>query len=231
MSGYRNDGEFSLGRHLRDILSSPIMISNDRILANVATAALLERRAGVAARLNGTRRNARAASKKQEALAMNVAFKQPKRPPRTLDAIAEALLLPSGIDGVYARTAVFEDVVAGLARLISRLPRAGNRSAAVSAGDEPPAIGEIGLSEKLSAFSRLRVLPRTASETEIRDAVERYEAGEDWTTALSAADLVLSPAACYPVYPLAASRGEVPAEGLLFDVACGLLPPRAVEDA
>jgi acyl-CoA dehydrogenase len=41
LAGYRNDGEFSMGRHLRDILSSPIMISNDRILANVAAAALL----------------------------------------------------------------------------------------------------------------------------------------------------------------------------------------------
>jgi acyl-CoA dehydrogenase len=41
LSGYRNDGEFSLGRHLRDILSSPIMISNDRILANVAAASVL----------------------------------------------------------------------------------------------------------------------------------------------------------------------------------------------
>jgi len=41
LSGYRNDGEFSIGRHLRDILSSPIMINNDRILANVATASLL----------------------------------------------------------------------------------------------------------------------------------------------------------------------------------------------
>ena len=41
LSGYRNDGEFSVGRHLRDILSSPIMISNDRILANIGTATLL----------------------------------------------------------------------------------------------------------------------------------------------------------------------------------------------
>ncbi|MGB7178264.1 MAG: acyl-CoA dehydrogenase family protein, partial [Xanthobacteraceae bacterium] len=41
LSGYRNDGEFSIGRHLRDILSSPIMINNDRILANVATASLV----------------------------------------------------------------------------------------------------------------------------------------------------------------------------------------------
>jgi acyl-CoA dehydrogenase len=41
LSGYRNDGEFSVGRHLRDILASPIMISNDRIIANVGTASLL----------------------------------------------------------------------------------------------------------------------------------------------------------------------------------------------
>ena len=41
LSGYRNDGEFSIGRQLRDILSSPIMISNDRIMANLATTSLL----------------------------------------------------------------------------------------------------------------------------------------------------------------------------------------------
>ena len=37
LAGYRNDGEFSVGRHLRDALSAPIMINNDRILANTAT--------------------------------------------------------------------------------------------------------------------------------------------------------------------------------------------------
>jgi acyl-CoA dehydrogenase len=41
LSGYRNDSEFSIGRHLRDVLSSPIMISNDRILANIGAASLL----------------------------------------------------------------------------------------------------------------------------------------------------------------------------------------------
>jgi acyl-CoA dehydrogenase len=41
LSGYRNDGDFSVTRYLRDILSAPIMINNDRILANAATAALL----------------------------------------------------------------------------------------------------------------------------------------------------------------------------------------------
>jgi acyl-CoA dehydrogenase len=41
LSGYRNDGDFSIGRHLRDVLSAPIMINNDRILANIATASLM----------------------------------------------------------------------------------------------------------------------------------------------------------------------------------------------
>jgi len=41
LAGYRNDGEFSIGRHLRDVLSSPLMINNDRILANIATASLM----------------------------------------------------------------------------------------------------------------------------------------------------------------------------------------------
>jgi acyl-CoA dehydrogenase len=41
LAGYRNDSEFSIGRHLRDVLSSPIMINNDRILANLATPSLM----------------------------------------------------------------------------------------------------------------------------------------------------------------------------------------------
>lgn len=41
LAGYRNDGEFSISRYLRDVLSSSLMISNDRILTNSTMAALL----------------------------------------------------------------------------------------------------------------------------------------------------------------------------------------------
>jgi acyl-CoA dehydrogenase len=41
LSGYRNDGDVSVGRHLRDVLSAPLMINNDRILSSVATASLM----------------------------------------------------------------------------------------------------------------------------------------------------------------------------------------------
>jgi len=41
LSGYRNDGDYSIGRFLRDVLSSPIMINNDRILSNFGSTALM----------------------------------------------------------------------------------------------------------------------------------------------------------------------------------------------
>jgi acyl-CoA dehydrogenase len=41
LSGYRNDTDFSIGRHLRDVLSAPLMINNDRILSNLAATSLM----------------------------------------------------------------------------------------------------------------------------------------------------------------------------------------------
>src|SRR5260370_20196497 len=56
------------------------------------------------------------------------------------------------------------------------------------------------------------------SEASIRSAVERYDNGGDWTTSVTSSDLVLSPAACYPVYPIAAARGQLPRGGLQIDI-------------
>ncbi|HEY4076173.1 MAG TPA: acyl-CoA dehydrogenase family protein [Rhizomicrobium sp.] len=41
LSGYRNDSDVSVGRSLRDVLSSPIMINNDRILASLTASTIL----------------------------------------------------------------------------------------------------------------------------------------------------------------------------------------------
>jgi len=41
LAGYRCEGEFSIERHLRDVLSAPIMINNERILANLAGTLLM----------------------------------------------------------------------------------------------------------------------------------------------------------------------------------------------
>jgi acyl-CoA dehydrogenase len=41
LSGYRCDSEFSIERQLRDVLSSPLMINNDRILSSLANSSLM----------------------------------------------------------------------------------------------------------------------------------------------------------------------------------------------
>ena len=150
---------------------------------------------------------------------MNVAFKQPAKPTRPLDSIAEALLLPTGIDGVYARTAAFEQVVDGVTDLISQY-----REPNTEVLRFPPVMSrrQVEKSGYLKSFPHFLgcVSCLAGEEAEVRAAVDRHDTGEDWTPALAPADLVLSPAACYPVYPLAASRGQVPPQGLSFDVAC-----------
>jgi seryl-tRNA synthetase len=149
---------------------------------------------------------------------MNVVFKETAKSGVSLDSIAEALLLPTGIDGIYARTAVFEEVVNGLTDLISEYREPGTEVLRF-----PPVMSrrQVEKSGYLKSFPHFLgcVSCLTGAEAEIRTAVDRHEAGEDWTPGLAAADLVLSPAACYPIYPLVASRGDVPADGLVFDVA------------
>src|SRR5436190_11557249 len=40
---YKNDTPFSIGRHMRDVLSAPIKISNDRIFGNMSNLLLIHR--------------------------------------------------------------------------------------------------------------------------------------------------------------------------------------------
>ncbi|TXM94845.1 acyl-CoA dehydrogenase, partial [Methylobacterium sp. WL122] len=46
IAGYKNGTPFSLGRALRDVLSAPLMISNDRIHSNTANLLLVQKGGG-----------------------------------------------------------------------------------------------------------------------------------------------------------------------------------------
>ncbi len=135
-----------------------------------------------------------------------------------LDHLTDILFHRMGSDGVYARTALYEDVVERLAALITR-----QREPNTEVMRFPPVMSRAQLEKSgyLKSFPNLLgcVCGLHGTEREIHAAVSRFDAGGDWTTSLSPADLVLSPAACYPVYPIAASRGPLPAGGLRFDVA------------
>lgn len=139
----------------------------------------------------------------------------------SIDALArvsEELLLPLGVDGVRGRRALYVDVYDRLDGFITR-----QREPAVELLRFPPVMSrrQLERSGYLKSFPNLLgcVAALHGSEASIRAAADVHEQGGDWTRALAASDLVLSPAACYPLYPLAAARGPVPPAGLLFDVA------------
>ena len=130
------------------------------------------------------------------------------------DPVTRALLVPSPVGGVYALTGLFERVIEGLALLIGRL-----RDPETEVLRFPPVMSRIELERSgyLHSFPHLLggVSCLKGSEAIIRAVVEQ----QDWVDELSATELVLAPAACYPVYPMVASRGPIPASGIVVDVA------------
>ncbi|GJD98248.1 amino acid--[acyl-carrier-protein] ligase [Methylobacterium isbiliense] len=152
---------------------------------------------------------------------MNMPLRTPPARPAEhgLDTLFDGLFRPMDADGVYARTGRYEAVVEALQALISR-----QREEGTEVFRFPPVMSRRHLETHgyLKSFPNLLgcVSCLEGSEAEIRGAVDRHYAGGDWTETLETADLVLTPAACYPVYPIAAARGAVPAQGYRFDVAC-----------
>jgi|SRR5579863_6425399 len=135
-----------------------------------------------------------------------------------LEHVGATLFRTMGVDGVYARTARYEQVIERLTTFISR-----QRDPSAEILRFPPVMSRAQLEKSgyLKSFPNLLgcVCALHGSEAAIRSAADSHDSGGDWTKSLSASDLVLSPAACYPVYPIAAARGPVPRGGLLFDVA------------
>ena len=131
--------------------------------------------------------------------------------------VQHGLLVPTGVDGVLGRGRVFEEVIERFDRLVS--------AACAEDGAElvrfPPVIPrkDFERSRFLEAFPHLAgsISSFAGSTEEHRQMMERIEAGGSYAPFQTLTDVVLAPAACYPVYPLVA--GVLPAEGRLFDVA------------
>ena len=135
-----------------------------------------------------------------------------------LASITNEILRPTAAPGVHARTGLFEAVIEGLATFITR-----HREAGTEVLRFPPVMSRAQLEESGYHKSFPHLLGSVSclhgSEADIRALIEGRASDREWTDGLSATDLVLTPAACYPVYPLVAARGTVPPAGLLFDVA------------
>jgi seryl-tRNA synthetase len=134
-----------------------------------------------------------------------------------LEAITSSILQPTAANGVQGRTAVFEDVIGGLTALITR-----HRPVGAEVLRFPPVMSRALLEKSgyLKSFPHLLgcVSSMTGTEAKIRALVEGRADGQEWVEALAATDLVLTPAACYQVYPIVAARGEVSVSGTIVDV-------------
>ncbi len=133
--------------------------------------------------------------------------------------VLDALFHPLGADGVYGRTGAYESVIDGLNGFITRM-----REGEVEVLRFPPVVPRalIEKSGYLKSFPNLLgcVCALSGDEPTLLAAAARAANGEVWTDALAASELVLAPAACYPAYAILAKRGQLPAKGHVFDVAC-----------
>ena len=134
------------------------------------------------------------------------------------ELVAAGLLIPTGVDGLYGRSGLFEEVVERFDALVTRW--GGADGAEVMRF--PPALNRqyFEESEYLKSFPHLAgtIHSFAGDEKAHRTLLRRLEEGQDWTEEQAATDVVMTPAACYPVYPTIARRGALPEDGRLIDV-------------
>lgn len=135
-----------------------------------------------------------------------------------LDELVDAgLLTRTGVHGLYARGADFESVRLAFDALVTRT--AAPESPEVLCF--PPVIprGQLETSGYLGSFPHLAgtVFAFEGDEQAAAEQFELASAHEDWSAFQQMSEMVLAPAACYPLYPAVAARGPLPEGGLTLD--------------
>lgn len=126
------------------------------------------------------------------------------------------LLIRTGVDGLYGRSADFESVVGGIDSSVRRL----------AAGDNPIVVEYPPLLPK-AVFDRieyLRNFPQLCgpvfsfdgNDKDHAELLRQLDAGESYASSLTQTQVVVTPACCYPVYPSLA--GALDDEGVLYEI-------------
>jgi seryl-tRNA synthetase len=133
------------------------------------------------------------------------------------DLVAAGLLIESGVPGVYGRGSGFEAVRWAVDAAVTR----------AAAEDDPERVAFPPLlpRHQLEQIGYLKSFPHLAGsvfafegdEDAAAEQEERATAHEDWSEFQQMTDLVLTPAACYPVYPAVAARGKLAPGGITVD--------------
>ncbi len=136
------------------------------------------------------------------------------------DLVEHRLLIETGIAGVYGRGGDFEEVCELVGALVTR----------ASAPEEPEQVRfpPILPRRDLERMGYLKSFPHLAGSifafegtgVQAAEQAERADRHEDWSEYQHMTDLVLTPAACYPVYPAVAARGRLRPGGVTVDAGC-----------
>jgi seryl-tRNA synthetase len=134
-----------------------------------------------------------------------------------LDTLVKAgHLIPSSVKGVYGYRGVFESVVERVDAYVTKV--GADQNAEVMRF--PPVLSR----EAYERTDHLETMPQllgsihsfAGEEREYLEMVRMREARGDWSRSLTRTDVVLPPAACYPLYPTAS--GILPPGGRVVDL-------------
>lgn len=127
------------------------------------------------------------------------------------ELVAHGLITPVGVLGAFGRGPVFEDVLERLDDLILRLAK----DDAVESMTFPPVIDRaiIERTGYMDSFPNLCGVVHSfmGPERDARAISQRIASGQPWSDLLAMTDVVLNPAACYPLYPTC--QGTLPRDG------------------
>ena len=130
----------------------------------------------------------------------------------------QGYLIPSGVPGLFGRGEAYEAIVSAFDGLISRLVK-DDGAEKISF---PPGMSRAHLEKSgyLKSFPQLSGSVHSFCGTD-HDHIEllrEIDQGGDWTRGLACTEVALTPATCYPVYPIMAARGPLPSGGQVFDL-------------
>ena len=135
------------------------------------------------------------------------------------DLFTKGLLFDMGVDGLYGRSGTFEAVIDGFSALVTRF----GRDAKPEILRFPPGMNrrDFERSGYLKNFPDMAGTIHSFSGGDGEHALllDRLHANLDWTQHQTVTDVTMAPAACYPLYPIVARRGALPAGGGLYDIS------------
>ena len=146
------------------------------------------------------------------------------------ELLANGLFVETGVAGVYGQGADFVKVRDAFTDLVSQ----------IAAPDQPEQMRfppvlprqQIETNGYLGSFPHLAgtVFSFDGSDAQALELEARAGRHEDWSEFQSQTDLVLLPAACYPVYPEIAKRGPLPSGGATVETGSAWVFRREASD-